>query len=166
MSEQKLGRFMVFAACILFVGLLTWLFQGALERQNNPNYNPKTSSSGAVTQVVLERSRSSHYVTGGYLNNHRVRFLVDTGATDVALSQRLAEKIGLKPGATVMLSTANGIARGHRTVIDSVKVGDIELTGISAVISNGIDDNVVLLGMSFLKHLEMIQRDGTLILRH
>jgi aspartyl protease family protein len=157
---------MVFAACILFVGLLTWLFQGALERQHNPNISPETSSFGAVDQVVLRRNRSSHYIVSGYLNNHRVRFLVDTGATDVALSQRLAEKIGLNAGALVMLSTANGVATGYRTVIDSVVVGNIELKGISAVMSSGIDDNVVLLGMSFLKHLEMIQRDGTLLLRH
>ena len=157
---------MVFAACILFVGLVTWLFQGALERQHNPNISPETSSFGAVDQVVLRRNRSSHYIVSGYLNNHRVRFLVDTGATDVALSQRLAEKIGLNAGALVMLSTANGVATGYRTVIDSVVVGNIELKGISAVMSSGIDDNVVLLGMSFLKHLEMIQRDGTLLLRH
>lgn len=166
MSEQNLGRFMVFAACILFVGLLTWLFQGALERQHNPNISPETSSFGAVDQVVLRRNRSSHYIVSGYLNNYKVRFLVDTGATDVALSQRLAEKIGLNAGALVMLSTANGVATGYRTVIDSVVVGNIELKGISAVMSSGIDDNVVLLGMSFLKHLEMIQRDGTLLLRH
>ena len=166
MAEQTLGRVMIFAAIVLFLSLLTWLFQGALERQENPNYNPQTQSSATMDEVVLHRNRSAHYITTGRINQHSVRFLVDTGATDIALSESIAKKMNLPLGASVMLSTANGVTQGYRTVLDRVAVGNIELENIPAVITRGIDDNVVLLGMSYLKQLELIQRDGMLILRH
>ncbi len=157
---------MVFAAWIAFLGLVSWLFQGLLERQFNPNQSPESAmlSAGEI-EVVLGQNRAGHYVTSGLVNGHRVRFLVDTGATDVALSQKAAKKLGLKSGAPLRLSTANGMVRGYRTIIESISIGNIRQRNIAAVISPGIDDGIILLGMSFLRNIELVQRSGTLILR-
>ena len=161
-----MGRGMVIAAWILFLILLAWLFQGFLENQYNPNPSPVTvTDNTGLRQVELKRNRSGHYVTAGTINGQRVRFLVDTGATDVALSDIMARRLGLKPGAPVILSTANGRVRGYKSSIDRISVGAIELNHIPAVISPGMGAEDVLLGMSFLKHLELIQKDRTLTLR-
>ena len=138
-----------------------WYFDGWLARQNNPNQQVQTSAGG---DVVLARNRDGHYVASGEINGVPVTFLLDTGATDVALPTRLAQRLGLKRGPEVTLSTANGLARGYRTRLDSVRLGGIVLQDVAAIFSDGMDDDTVLLGMSFLKRLEFSQQNGQLIL--
>lgn len=166
MTGMHIGRGMVFAAWVVFLALVAWLFQGELDRQINPNSDPLAGmAADGAREVLLHRNRAGHYVTSGTVNGAPVEFLLDTGATDVALSAATAQKLGLRRGAPVSLATANGIARGYRTVLDFVSVGGIRQERVRAVISPGIGGDMVLLGMSFLKHLELIQRDGTLLLR-
>src|SRR5690606_9570699 len=74
--------------------------------------------------------RSGHYVATGEVNGESVRFLVDTGATDVAMSEATGRRLGLRPGAPVTLSTANGLVRGARTTIDSIAIGPIRLEDV------------------------------------
>jgi aspartyl protease family protein len=139
-----------------------WYFDGWLARQNNPNQAVQATASG---EVVLERNRGGHYVASGEINGVPVTFLLDTGATDVALPAELARRLGLKHGAEVTLITANGQARGYRTRLDSVRLGPIMLHDVAATFSDGIEDDTVLLGMSFLKRLDFAQSGGKLILR-
>jgi aspartyl protease family protein len=94
-----------------------------------------------------------------------VTFLLDTGATQVAVPVELAQRIGLKPGASVVINTANGRANAHRTQLQRLQLGDIVLTDVPALIAPGMDGDEVLLGMSALKQLEFTQRDGNLLLR-
>lgn len=167
MSVGRIGKGMVFAFWAALLAFAAFLFQGELQRQVNPNTQPASGiSSSGVREVVLERNRAGHYVATGEVNGERVEFLLDTGATDVAVSSRTAERLGLRRGAPVALSTANGVVRGARTTLDRVSLGDIALENVRAVITPGIGGEIVLLGMSFLQHLEMVQRDGTLILRY
>lgn len=165
MSINAYGRTMVIAGWILFLLLLAWLFQGVLDQHFNPNQNPESIHSGEAMQVVLMRNRSAHYVATGEINGRRVNFLVDTGATDVAMSESIARRVGISQGAPVTLSTANGLVRGFRGLANSVSVGEIVIKKVPVVVTPGIQDDVILLGMSFLKHLELVQRDGMLILR-
>ncbi|GJL82135.1 MAG: aspartyl protease [marine bacterium B5-7] len=157
---------MIFAAWVVFLLLAAWLFQGSLERQFNPNSNPEsgTATDGRV-EVLLERNRAGHYVSSGRINGMSVEFLLDTGATDVAMSLAVADRLGLPHGAPVTLSTANGVVRGYQTVINEIALGDITRNKVRAVVSPGIRDDTVLLGMSFLKHIEMLQSGNTLLLR-
>ena len=116
-------------------------------------------------EVRLASARGGHYRLNGQINGQAVTFLIDTGATAVAIPRELGNRLGLEPGAPVELSTANGIAEGRRTRLASLQLGDIRLQDVAAILAPNMPDNEVLLGMSALKQLEFTQRDGTLVLR-
>lgn len=161
---RQLGKGMITIAWLLLLGLLYLVFSGLLENQHNPNSSVNTISGPTSEKIVrLKMNRSGHYLATGYINNKRVKFLVDTGATDVAVSERLANRLGLEKMASTISQTANGKTRSYVTFLDSVRIGDIELTNVRASILRGLGDEV-LLGMSFLKHLEIQQRNNTLTL--
>ena len=73
--------------------------------------------------------------------------------------------IALNRGGPNLISWANGRATGHRTRLDRLRLGDIELRDVAALIAPGMDGDEVLLGMSALKQLEFNQKGGTLVLR-
>jgi aspartyl protease family protein len=166
LGTQQFGKGMIFAAWILFLALLTLAFSSLLERQKNPNRDLASRVEGdGIPQAVLKRNRSGHYVATGSINGFPVTFLLDTGATDVALPSSVADRLGLKRGAPVLNRTANGQVTSWRTRLDEVRLGPIHMRGVRASILPSMNGSEVLLGMSFLKHLEMIQRDGTMTLR-
>ena len=106
-----------------------------------------------------------HYVANGTINGVGVTFLLDTGATGVAISPELAQRTGAPRGKSILTRTANGTAQGFLTRLNSVQLGAIEQNNVPAQIAPGLATGQVLLGMSFLKHLEMVQRGDTLTLR-
>ena len=159
--HRRSGMAMLAVAWLIVLGGGWWYFDGWLGRQHNPNQTVQTLGDGTV---VLEGNRSGHYVASGEINGAPVTFLLDTGATDVALSTRLARDLGLPRGAPMTLVTANGQALGYRTRLDSVRLGGIVLHDVAATFSDGIESDTVLLGMSFLKRLDFSQREGKLIL--
>lgn len=162
---QRLGKGMMYAAWLVALGLLTWSFQGWLDEQDNPNRRVESSVSGEGIEVVLQRNRQGHYQAMGEINGERVEFLLDTGATTVAVPMRLAERLSLAHGPAVTITTANGTATAYLTRLDEVRLGDITLHDVAATITPGMSGNEVLLGMSFLKQLEFSQRGESLTLR-
>ena len=116
-------------------------------------------------EVTLLRNRAGQYVADGEINGRRVTFLLDTGATWVALPLALGRELGLQRGAAVTLQTANGPAVAYQTRLASVRLGSLELADVGAVMSDGLDTDTVLLGMSYLKRVEFTQSDGRLTLR-
>ena len=162
----RLGRGMAFGAWILGLILVMLLFQGYLEQTHNPNQSPQAETGpGGVTQVVLRRNRAGHYVADGTINGHPVVFLLDTGATQVALPLPLAKRLGLslRPGG--LGRTANGDVQTWATRLDEVSLGSLATQGVAATVLPGMEGNEVLLGMSYLKQFELIQRGNTLTLR-
>jgi aspartyl protease family protein len=157
------GKLMLTVAWLLIMGGLYWYFSDREARETNPNTARALNLQRG--EVTLARNRAGHYVADGEINGRRVTFLLDTGATWVALPLALGRELGLKRGAAITLQTANGPAAGYETRLDRVRLGSLELTDVGAVMSDGLDADVVLLGMSFLKRVEFTQRDGQLILR-
>ena len=147
---------------VLLLGVLFWFFQDQSERAANPNRNLVASVSA---EMVLQRSRDGHYYADGEINGQPVRFLLDTGATQIALSPKLSTTLGLSLGRPVTLQTAAGPATGYPTRLARVRLGAIEMQDLGAVVSAGMSDQSVLLGMNFLKHLEIVQRGDQLTLR-
>ena len=164
--QQKLGKGMIVFAWLLLLGLLTMLFSNYLDQEEFPNRTLESTVSNSGQQVVmLKMNRSGHYLAPGFINQLPVTFLLDTGATDVAIPEKLAEKINLRKGVPTLSQTANGVVRSYSTVLDRISIGGIELYDIKASIFPGMPGGEVLLGMSFLKHLEMTQKGKTLTLK-
>ncbi len=162
-----IGRYMMFAMWIGLLGLLTWFFYNWQQNEMNPNTSVSSMlNTRGQTELILKANKQGQYIVNGYINNTPVTFLLDTGANDVSIPGHIAKKIGLKKGYKIQFETANGIAVGYRTKIDRIKIGDIELTNISASINPNVRFNEILLGMSFLKHLELVQKNKTMTLRY
>jgi aspartyl protease family protein len=157
---RRSGTLLLAVAWLGIIGLGWWWFAGWEREQHNPNH----ALSATAAEVVLERNRSGHYVADGEINGERVTFLVDTGATTVALPMSLARRLGLTLGAAVTVQTANGPKVAYQTRLRSVRLGGIELADVPAIASEGMEGAGVLLGMSFLRHLDFSQRDGRLVL--
>jgi aspartyl protease family protein len=165
MNSRRIGKGMWFVMWLLVLGLLTMVFNKLLDEQRNPNTDPQTSRDATASEVVLKRNRYGHYVATGAINDHPVEFLLDTGASDVSVPQDLAQRLGLKKGPEVRFETANGSVNGYMTKLDQVQLGDIRLHQVRASINPGMSGDSVLLGMSFLRHLEFTQRGDSMTLR-
>ena len=165
-EQKKMGTAMQVLAWIVLLGFGVVWFGDVLEKQRNPNQSLQTHvREGGIREVVLKRNRFGHYVTSGKIKGKPVTFMLDTGATGVAIGQATATALGLKRGRAFPTQTANGVSTSYAVNLDRVSVGDIELNDVAAGISPGLGTEEVLLGMSFLKHIEFTQRGDTLILR-
>jgi aspartyl protease family protein len=113
-------------------------------------------------RAVLTADARGHYITSGTINGNDVRFLVDTGATSIVLSRPEATRLGINylQGTRAYSQTANGVAAAYRVKLDTVQLGDIRIHNVDAIVMEGEQLPVVLLGMSFLNRTDMT-RDGT-----
>lgn len=130
----------------------------------NPNARIATTTADGVKQITLDRDRRGHYLASGKINNIPVRFFLDTGATAVAIPSKIAEKLNLTRGYSYTVQTANGDADAFHTVLDSVSLGDLVVENVAGAITPSMGGDEILLGMSFLKHLDFAQKNGQLIL--
>ena len=112
-----------------------------------------TSSSG---RIVLLADPKGHFFTPGMINGKSTRFLVDTGATTVSLGMSEARKLGIDytQGRPIQMGTANGVAQGWSIQLASVRIADVELRNVDAVIAS-TDMPFVLLGNSYLNAFHM-----------
>jgi len=122
-------------------------------------------SDGGGTQIVLTSGSGGHFFTGGSINGKSVRFLVDTGATYISMGVNEAERLGIdyragRPGTT---STANGAMAVYKVSLASVRVGDVQLYNVEALVGQAPME-VVLLGNSFLTRFQMKRENDTMTL--
>jgi aspartyl protease family protein len=121
---------------------------------------------GAGDTITLRADKAGHFLAEGSINGRRVFFVVDTGATTVAVSRADAERIGIdyRNGKPILVETANGTARAWRVTLDSVSIGG---TTVHDVVGDVTDSSmsVALLGMTFLNHFDMQRQGATLVLR-
>ena len=160
-STRQTGFGMMLVAALGMLGVLTWFFSGQIEQRSNPNRVVESQRLGERIQVVLQSDRQGHFVATGAINQTPVTFLVDTGATLVSVPEALADRLGLQREAPIGLQTAAGPVQGYLTRLEEVRLGDIVQRDVRAAINPGRHDTV-LLGMSFLRDLELTQRDGEL----
>src|SRR6185503_6732412 len=117
--------------------------------------------------VTLSADARGQFAGSGLINGQRVRFLVDTGASVTTLSTAYADRIGLdyERGAPTRAMTVNGVVDGWRVSLDSVRVGNVTVHDVDAMVVNNDTLPVVLLGMTFLEQFDMQRQGGTLVLR-
>ncbi|RUO26606.1 TIGR02281 family clan AA aspartic protease [Aliidiomarina minuta] len=159
---QRIGKWFSWFAWIALLFILYWWFGGILDGQQNPNQQVESYRDGERAVVTLQQNRSGHYVANGEINGRGVTFMLDTGATQVAIPASLGQELNLQRGAPVMVMTANGRARAYTTSIDQLRLGEIELQNVSATLVPGYEGSQILLGMSALKTLEFTQRNHEL----
>lgn len=123
------------------------------------------ASEGSGTEIRLAAGPGGHFVTGGSINGRAVRFLVDTGATNVAMSEAVARSIGLDytKGERGVTNTANGQVVSHRVSLREVRVGDVVVYNVTATVVPAPMD-MVLLGNSFLTRFQMRRDADVLVL--
>jgi aspartyl protease family protein len=155
-----MGRRFAWLAVIGLMLGLTAFFQAMM-----PGRGGLVESAGedGNAMIVLEQDRSGHYRAQGEINGQAVSFLVDTGATDVAVSEQTARALGLDFGPRTMVMTAAGPAAAWKTRIERVRVGSLERHNVRATITPGLGSQA-LLGMSFLRHFSIRQQGDRLVI--
>ncbi len=157
-NSGRFGRWMIVGGWILFLILLTLLFSKWLQTQSNPNLSLNVVSDVSGNAVVtLKPNRGGHYLAPGEINGVAVNFLVDTGATRVAVPAEVADEAGLLRGVRSQSMTAGGMTVSWLTRIDRLRLGPFEMEDVQAVIIPDMPGREVLLGMSFLKYLKLEQ---------
>jgi len=157
--NSRLGHRMLWVAAI---GLLAGLYLLFSSLDGGGGMVSSVDSNGTA-MVTLEQDRGGHYIAEGEINGQAVTFLVDTGATDVALPESAARALGLDFGPRVQVMTAAGPATAWMTRLDEVAIGGIRRRNVRASITTGEFDSI-LLGMSFLRHYSLQQQDGKLVI--
>lgn len=128
-------------------------------------YNQNGMAAPKKSQVSINRGVGNHYWVAGSIEGFPVQFLVDTGATSVAMNEDQARRLGIDyrvVGRPLVASTAGGNVNGWRVKLDSVKVGGLEVLGVEAAILEGGAPTEVLLGMSFLSRVRWREDNGVL----
>ena len=117
-------------------------------------------------QVLINMAPNRQYITTGSINGRPVRYLIDTGANFVAINSTAAKMLGLrvKDGIKVNASTASEDVQATMVMIDEMVVGEITRNNVQAVIIDGENPKEILLGMSFLQHVDISENAGLMVL--
>lgn len=140
---------------------------GGMRRSMQLGESPVSIGGSAAGQrLVLKADARGHFINSGFINGRVMQYMVDTGATTVAIGRPDALRMGLKfeQGQPVMMSTANGTAQGWRMQLESVRVGDMELRGVDAIVT-AEPMPYVLLGNSFLREFQMSRAGDEMVLQ-
>ena len=124
------------------------------------------SGQNARSRIVLTAGSGGHFLTAGTINGRAVQFMVDTGASVIGLTVSDAERFGVdyKNGQPVRMQTANGAVPGWRVKLASVRIGDVELYDVDAVVGLQSMGPYVLLGNSFLSRFQMRRDNEQMVL--
>jgi aspartyl protease family protein len=128
----------------------------------------QSARSGDGDAMVLERDGSGQFHLTAAVNGDDTRFLVDTGADVVALTESTADRLGLLPDRSEfqpVMQTASGVGYGARITIDSIEIGGSEFRNVEAVVVDGLGTN--LLGQSVLRQFGKVELQGDrMVIRH
>lgn len=117
--------------------------------------------------VSIMLNSAGQYKTSGSINGRPVTFLVDTGATIVAINSVIASSLGLNPerGRIMRATTASGVVESREVYIETIKVGGITARNVQAAVIQGNYPEEILLGMSFLRNVEIRESSGIMQLK-
>lgn len=162
-ASQRLGLRMIVLAWVVAFALLIAYFNDFEQDAYNPNRSVIAKQDNNEWRLVLSANRQNHYVARGAINGMEVTFLVDTGATSVAIPAKLKDKLNLPSGRSSLAYTANGSVEVETTVINELHLGGIQLYNIDATLNPGMNyTDEILLGMNALKQLDVSMVDGEL----
>jgi aspartyl protease family protein len=172
---RVMRNIMIFAAVMAVLGTAmaqmadkmtaTPALANAVSRQVTPL---ETSASNAFRSISIPRDARGHFQTEGRIDGQRIGFMVDTGASVIALNEKSAARFGLRPSRgdyNATVSTANGTVKAARTRLAVVDVGGLVVRDVDAMIlpDEALSEN--LLGLSFLSKLKRFEyANGRMVL--
>jgi aspartyl protease family protein len=120
----------------------------------------------AQRQIRIPRNSQMQYKTRASFNGRGVEVLVDTGANIVAMNAAQAQVLGIdyRAGAPVQLQTASGMAPAWLVTLESIELGGIRVDNVQASVVEGGFPTVILLGMTYLKHVDLQEKNGVLLI--
>ncbi|WP_421214247.1 retropepsin-like aspartic protease family protein [Aeromonas dhakensis] len=151
---QQTARWFWLLAWLSLMGLLTLYFHSRTQ--------PSVTSSG---ELLLRADQSGHYRLEGAINGQPVQLLLDTGATRITVSQRVAERLGLTAHGSSQVNTAAGFIRVGNGTIETLAMGPLTLYDLAIFINPAAAGDEVLVGMNALGRLELVQKERQLLLR-
>ena len=118
------------------------------------------------SKLVLVADSRGHFIDRGFINGKAMQYMVDTGASTIAIGRTDADRMGLpyKSGTPIIMRTANGNAEGWRIKLNSVKLGDLEIFGVDAVVGSE-SMPYVLLGNNVLSQFQMTRTGTEMVLQ-
>jgi len=164
-QSSSIGRWMIIALWLLLIAGGTYFAQKWLEKRDRGQTPTTIVGPDNRKSVVLDADRWGHYVVLGAINGQPVTFLVDTGASGVSVPASVAKDLNLVPGREFPVSTANGTIMVQETMVDTLTIGNLSRYDQRASINGSMEGDVGLLGMSFLRHFELIQRNEQLTIK-
>ena len=127
---------------------------------------PKQAQVLANGDLVINRSQNGHFYAIGSINGREARFMVDTGATFVDVSEEFAQKASIRGGVPTTFKTANGNSPGRIVDGIAVSIGPLSVTNIRVGVGlRGDDENEALLGQSFLSKFDITMSKNQMVLR-
>lgn len=156
---HKTGLVMITLGWLLIAGLLWWGFDRYLEP------NADLSAGTAQGPILLKRSPDGHYAAPGRINGQAVTFLVDTGASNVAIPLATAQRLGLRSHRAQRSHTANGEVVAYATRLESVSLGGLAAQDVAGSILPNMQGDAVLLGMSFLSRFHISMRNDEMLIQ-
>lgn len=119
------------------------------------------------SSYTIFADRAGMFKLGGEINGKTTRFLLDTGATYIALSEVEADRMGIlyENGRKSLIQTASQVVPVWNVQLDNVKVGNISVNQVEAVVLQGTQPQPALLGMSFLQHIQLERNGASMVLR-
>ncbi|MGI9275790.1 MAG: retropepsin-like aspartic protease family protein [Endozoicomonas sp.] len=124
-------------------------------------------STPEAREARITRNNQGQYITQGSINSRTVEMLLDTGANVMAINANEARRLGInyKDGNPVRVSTASDTVKGFQVTLASVSVGGIRIPNVEATVLEGAYPKVVLLGMSYLRHVKFSEDNGVMLLQ-
>ena len=122
------------------------------------------ASAAAGNKIVLSMGSGGHFLANGSINGRSIQFMVDTGATSVAIGINDAQRLGIdyQKGKPVRMGTANGVAQGWLVRFNSIRIGDVEVFDVEGIVGPSMP--FALLGNSFLGRFNMNRSNDTMVL--
>lgn len=159
-NPNRLGGVFLIIGWVISITLVSFLIHLAF-------YAPKPPTITEIhngLQITINRSHDAHFRIPGKINDVEVVFLVDTGATTIAVSDNVAREAELPILNPVITQTAGGQSTGYFTSIESIEIGDAQFTDFTAIVIPEMQGADVLLGMNFLKNFNIKQDQQQMIL--
>lgn len=157
---QSIGGWMIVLLWILALGGATFAAQGWFDKRAEARNGVWIGGDTEPAALLIKSDRYGQYQVKGSANDTDILFLLDTGASGISIPATIADKLGLKRGRPFEVITANGITTVYATILNSVSIGPHSRRNVSAHINPAMEGDIALLGMSFLRHYELLQRAG------